>query len=70
MATEETEVLDGDLRMRLSEQELEIFKKKALRVTGKPYQLFLREIIAAFNDGRLRITPTEAQKSQLGELYR
>lgn len=66
---EETKGLDGDLRMRISAQELNIFKKKSERVTGKPYQLLLREIITAFNDGRLRITPTEAQKSQLGELY-
>ena len=69
MANEETEVLDGDLRMRMSKQELDIFQKKSKRVTGKPYQLLLREIINAFNDGRLRITPTEAQRSQLGELY-
>ena len=70
MSTEENnEVLDGDLRMRMSQSELEIFQKKSKRVTGKPYQLLLREMIKAFNDGRLRIVPTEEQKSQLGELY-
>lgn len=74
MSKEETpskdkEVLDGDLRIRVSQKELEIFQKKAPRITGKDYQVFLREIITAFNDGRLRIDLTEEQKSQLGELY-
>ena len=71
MSVEETttELLDGDLRMRMSQQELIMFQQKSKRVTGKPYQLLLREMITAFNDGRLRIEPTEAQKSQLGELY-
>lgn len=65
----EDEVLKGDLRIRISKSELEIFQKKSKRVTGKPYQFLLREIITAFNDGRLRIIPTEEQKHQLGEFY-
>lgn len=69
MSEEENEVLNGDLRIRISQQELDIFQKKSKRVTGKPYQLLLREMITAFNGGRLRIVPTEEQKTQLGELY-
>lgn len=66
---EDKEVLDGDLRIRIAQSELDIFQKKSKRVTGKPYQMLLREMVKAFNDGRLRIVPTEEQKSQLGELY-
>ena len=69
MSEEETSILDGDLHMRIAKQELDIFKAKSERATGKPYQMLLREMITAFNDGRLRIVPTEEQKSQLGELY-
>lgn len=69
MSNEQFEVLDDDLRMRISQKELNKFKKKAINVTGKPYQLLTREFITAFNEGRLRIVPTEEQKTQLGELY-
>jgi predicted DNA binding CopG/RHH family protein len=67
MASEDNR-LDGRLDMRVNSTELEIFMKKCDRVTGKPYQMFLREVITAFNDGRLRIKPTDEQK-QIGELY-
>jgi len=63
------ENFDSDLRVRITKQELETFKTKAKIVTGKPYQIFLREIVAAFNEGRLRIIPTEQQRKQLGDLY-
>lgn len=69
MSNDLFEVLDDDLRIRISSSELENFKKKSIRVTGKPYQLLTREMITAFNNGRLRIVPTEEQKTELGELY-
>lgn len=63
------ETLDDDLRLRINQKELEIFKNKSKRVTGKPYQLFLRELVTAFNDDRLRIIPTKDQQHSMGGLY-
>lgn len=61
--------LDDDLRVRILKSDLDLFKHKSQLVTGKKYPVMIREMITAFNDGRLRITPTEEQKNQLGELY-
>ena len=59
MAKEDDKALEGQLRVRCDEQELEVFIKKAERVTGKPYSTLIREVIRAFNDDKLRIMPTE-----------
>lgn len=59
-------VLDATLSVRINEKDLDAFAEKSVRTTGKPYQLLLREIMAAFVAGRLRIIPT---KEQNGELY-
>lgn len=63
----EEEALTGDLRVRCDEQEIEIFKAKAKRMTGKHYSLLVREIITAFNNDKLRIQPTEEYHA--GTLY-
>ena len=64
-AEEQSSNLDDNLRCRVDSRELEIFKQKSIRVTGKPYQLLVRELITAFNSGNLRIIAPE----ELGELY-
>ena len=57
----EKEVFDDNLAMRILKSDLDAFKKKA----GKPYQMMIREIIKAFNEGRVRIIPTNEQKESL-----
>ena len=67
-----SECLNGDLRVRVNELELNNFKDDAKSRTGKDYQVLIREIITAFNGNRLRIIPTEEQKETLKhntELY-
>lgn len=63
------ETLDKSMHIRIPGDQLEAFKKKSVKVTGKPYQMLLREMIEAFNSDRLRIKPTK-QQAQLGELYK
>lgn len=55
--------LDDELRVRLEEKELTKFKSKSETVANKPYQIFIREIITAFNEDRLRIIKAADQKS-------
>lgn len=66
----DTEILDDKIQMRVRKQEFDIFKAKSKRVTGKNYDVFLREMITAFNDGRLRIELTDEQKEEQFELYK
>lgn len=54
-----TDQLDGKLHVKVSQAELDIFVKKSERQLGKPYTHFIREIITAYNDGRLRIIKTD-----------
>lgn len=68
----ENNIFDGDLRIRVNQNEFNTFMKNSIKVTGKPYQVLLREFIKAFNEKRLRIIPTEDEKTSLkslGELY-
>lgn len=67
-----SECLNGDLRVRVNELELNDFITFAPLRTGKKYQVLIREMITAFNDERLRIIPTEEQKLAMehtAELY-
>lgn len=61
--------MNGGLRIRMPQSDLDKFQEKSKLIMGKPYQVLVREMITAFNEGRLRITPTEEQKEQLRGLY-
>lgn len=58
------ESFDDLLTVKMYKSDLGKFKTKS-KAFGKPYQIMLREIIEAFNNDRLRITPTDEQKESL-----
>lgn len=73
MATSNKNELDDTLVVRVTNKCLTQFKKRAeKKYAGKSYTSLVREILEAFNEGRLRIIPTDHQvQNQLntGELY-
>ncbi|MHA1470159.1 MAG: NAD(P)-dependent oxidoreductase, partial [Candidatus Asgardarchaeia archaeon] len=54
----EKDKLDDRLTMWISNDELTSFKIKSSRM-GFPYQIMIREMIKAFNEDRMKITPTD-----------
>ncbi len=57
---------DGVLYVRAEEDELDKFKVKCKPLGG--FSDVVRDIITAFNEGRLRIKPTDGQKKLNEEL--
>lgn len=60
--------LDDRCHFRVNGSEFEIFKRKSERA-GRDYQVLLREMMSAYNDGRLKIKLTETQQTATQELY-
>ena len=56
---------DGVLYVRISDEELERFKKKC----DFKHADVVREIVTAFNEGRLKIQRTKEQKKAMEEYY-
>lgn len=59
---------DTMLNVRMPVADVERFKLKCERL-GRPQSVVLREFVEAFNDGRLKILPTENQKEEMKEMY-
>ena len=55
------------LSVKTDKDDLDSFKTKC-ESFGKPYSSMIREMITAFNEGRVKIIPTEKQKENL-EIY-
>lgn len=60
--------LDATLSVRMEVEEKQRFQERCEQYHRAPQEL-LREIIVAFNDGRLKITPTQNQTNQMKDLY-
>jgi hypothetical protein len=72
MAKKTPEEFDDRLTVRVNSKRMGRFKIRAIEKTGKDYQILIREVIDAFNDGRLRIIPTPEQLENnlnAGEIY-
>lgn len=67
-----TEVLDDKLFVRVQSSKLAAFKAAAKERYGMEHADLIRELMDAATDGRVKITPTDSQKSQIKakqELY-
>lgn len=60
--------LDATLFVRIGKKELAAFKKKA-QETHNDYSSLVRELVTAVNEGRVKITPTDAQLKSKEGLY-
>ena len=60
--------LDEYLAVRVGKKALRDFKRNCKNL-NRNYTDVIRELIDASNEGRLKITPTEAQKKSQEELY-
>ena len=69
MIEKEKEVLDDFLRMRINSVQLNAYKEKVKRLTGVDHQNFTRDLITAFNEGRITITMSNDQQQLFGETY-
>lgn len=68
--TREEKTLNADLRLRVNADSLSNFKEKSKRVAGVPYQVFVRKLIEAFNNGKLSIAESEEVKREKKVLYK
>lgn len=59
----------GELSLRIDDETITVFKNKCSDELKRQYQNVVREMIEAFNEGRLKIKPTESQKNAIGSLY-
>lgn len=57
------------IRMRVDPKAMEKFKKKCMSVHNKQHTDMIRELIDAFNEGRVRIITTEEARKSREELY-
>lgn len=59
--------LEERINIRVSSDTLDLFKKKCEPI--RPYQDMIREMMEAFNEGRMKIKLSDNQRKNVGELY-
>ena len=69
MSEPDVSMLDDRLTVRVNTAELESFRDACRNRLKRDYSDIVREMITAYNERRLHITPTPEQKESYGELY-
>lgn len=69
MSSTTTETEDDQFRMRFNSKQFQAYKDKVKELTGRSHTDFTRELLIAFTEGRVTITPSPTQKNFLKDVY-
>lgn len=60
---------DPVIHVKVGAEEKKKFQEKCMNVYGVKYSAMIRDMISAFNEGRMTIKPTDEQSKLNEELY-
>lgn len=57
------------LQVRVSKKDFDVFEQKCRRGYNVKHTDMIRDIVTAFNEGRLKIKPSENEKNFMEDIY-